>query len=227
MIVGCHLDSTASRASGYNPAVDPAPGVDDDASGIAATLSLARYLWGFRGTLPHTVRFCFFNAEEHGLVGSRAYAAMLKAADAPIRAVVCSDMIGYNSDAQRLFEVHAGYTNAAVRDISVPLADTIASWAGSLGALAPAQIYRGTNGGSGSDRNVFDGAINRSDHAAFHEQGYPAVVVSEDFFVNLASEPGADPNPNYHDEDDLVIDSAYAADITCAVAHAVREFAGG
>jgi hypothetical protein len=123
--------------------------------------------------------------------------------------------------------VAGGYTNTAVRDISVPLADTIASWAGTLGALAPAQIYRGTNGGSGSDRNVFDGAINRSDHAAFHEQGYPAVVVSEDFFVNLASEPGADPNPNYHDEDDLVIDSAYAADITCAVAHAVRESAGG
>ena len=124
--------------------------MDDDASGIAATLSLARYLWGFRGTLPHTVRFCFFNAEEQGLVGSRAYAAMLKAADAPIRAVVCSDMIGYNSDAQRLFEVHARVHDAAVRDISVPLADTIASWAGSLGALAPAQIYRGTDGGSGS-----------------------------------------------------------------------------
>ena len=227
VIVGCHLDSTASRASGYNPAVDPAPGMDDDGSGIAATLSLARYLWGFRGTLPHTVRFCFFNAEEHGLVGSRAYATMLKANGAPVRGVVCSDMIGYNSDAARLFEVHAGYTDSAVRDISQPLADTIAAWAASLGSLPAAQIYRGTNGGIGSDRNVFDGAINRSDHASFHEQGYPAVVVSEDFFVNLSSEPGADPNPNYHDEDDNVIDSAYAADITCAVAHAVRELAGG
>ena len=152
---------------------------------------------------------------------------MLKASGAPNRGVTCSDMIGYNSDSARLFEVHAGYTDSAVRDISEPLADTIAAWAASLGSLPAAQVYRGTNVGIGSDRNVFDGAINRSHHASFHEQGYPAVVVSEDCFVNLATEPGADPNPNYHDEDDNVIDSAYAADITCAVAHAVRELAGG
>jgi Peptidase family M28 len=227
VIVGCHLDSTAARTVGYNPATDPAPGTDDDATGIASTLALARYLWGFRGRLPHTVRFCFFNTEEQGLVGSKAYAAMLKAAGAPIKAVVCADMIGYNSDAERIFEVHAGFTDAAVRDLSVPIADKIASWAACLGALAPAQIYKGTSSASGADRNLYDGAINRSDHGAFHQQGYPAVVVSEDFFVNLAAEPGADPNPNYHEGDDTVIDSAYASDITCAIAFAVKELAGG
>ena len=70
-----------------------------------------------------------------------------------------------------------------------------------------------------------DGAINRSDHAAFHQQGYPAVVVTEDFFGNLASEPMADPNPNYHRNADSVVDAAYAADIICAVGHAVRALA--
>lgn len=227
VIVGCHLDSTAARAAGYDPTTDPAPGADDDATGIAATLAMARHFWSMRGKLPHTIRFCFFNAEEQGLVGSKAYAAMLKAADAPIRAVVCADMIGHNSDAERLFEVHAGYTDPAVRDASVPVADCIASWAATLGALPAAQVYKGTSSTGGPDRNTYDGAINRSDHAAFHENGYPAVVVSEDFFVNLATEPGADPNPNYHDSDDLSIDAAYAADITCAVAYAVKELAGG
>jgi hypothetical protein len=225
VIVGCHLDSTAARTTGYNPVTDPAPGADDDATGIASTLAIARYLWAFRGKLPHTVRFCFFNAEEQGLVGSKAYAAMLKAAGAPVKAVVCADMIGYNSDAQRIFEVHAGFTDPAVRDLSVPIADKIAAWGASLGALAPAQIYKGTIGSSGTDRNLYDGAINRSDHGAFHQQGYPAVVTSEDFFVNLAAEPGADPNPNYHAEEDTVIDSAYAADISCAIALAVKELA--
>jgi Zn-dependent M28 family amino/carboxypeptidase len=194
---------------------------------MAATLAAARNLWNYRGTLPHTVRFCFFNAEEQGLVGSRNYAAMLKGAGAAIKAVVCSDMIGYNKDPQRLFEIHAGYTDHAVRDLSVPIATTIATWAASLGALAPAQIYKGTIGANGADRDLYDGAIGRSDHGAFHEQGYPAVVVSEDFFVNLASEPGADANPNYHEEDDNIIDSAYASDITCALALAVKELAGG
>lgn len=227
IIVGCHLDSTAARDAGYNPLTDPAPGADDDASGIAAILAIARYLSGFRGRLAHTVRFCFFNAEESGLVGSKAYAAMLKASSAPIKAVVCMDMIGYNSDAARIFEIHGGYTDPAVRDISVPIADSIAAWASCLGALAPAQIYKGTSSASGADRTLYDGAINRSDHAAFHQQGYPAVVVSEDFFVNLATEPGADPNPNYHEGDDMVIDSAYASDITCAVAFAIKERARG
>jgi Zn-dependent M28 family amino/carboxypeptidase len=92
------------------------------------------------------------------LVGSRAYAQHLKAAGAPIRAVVCSDMIGYNSDPNRIFEIHAGSTDAAVRDASVPVANTIASWAATLGGLAPAQIYSGTSSGPGSDRTLCDGA---------------------------------------------------------------------
>ncbi|BBO72363.1 hypothetical protein DSCA_62930 [Desulfosarcina alkanivorans] len=226
VVVGCHVDSTASREPVYNPAVDSAPGADDDASGIAATLEIARYFSDFlRGKLTHTVRFCFFNAEEVGIVGSQAYAGWLKSWNAPVRAVICIDMIGYNSDAERIYEIHAGYTDPAVRDASVPIAETIANWSAAQGSLSPAQIYRGTNSGSGSDRTIYDGAINRSDHGSFHQQGYPAVVLSEDFFINLASEPAQDANPNYHKQLDTGIDNSYAADITCAIARAVQELA--
>ena len=118
--------------------------------------------------------------------------------------------------------VHAGYTDSAVRDASVPIANCIAAWAASLGQLAPAQVYKGTTPTGGADRDIYDGAINRSDHAAFQQQGYGAALACEDFFANLASEPGTDPNPNYHEQADTVIDVAYATDITCAVAQAVR-----
>ncbi len=225
VIVGCHLDSTGANDAGYDPATSPASGADDDGSGVAGTLALARWMWGMRGTLRHTVRFCFFNGEEQGLIGSKAYASTLKAYGAPVRAAVCMDMIGYNSDANRLFEVHAGYTDPAVRDASVPIASTIASWAACLGALPAAQVHQGTSPYGGPDRLLSDGAINRSDHAAFHQQGYPAVVVTEDFFGNLASEPSADPNPDYHRDADAVVDSVYAADIICAVGYAVRALA--
>ena len=151
----------------------------------------------------------------------------MKSLNAPIKAVVCMDMIGFNDEAQRIFEVHAGYTDPAVRDLSEPIASEVASWAATLGALAPAQIYRGTDPSSvGTDRDVFDGAIDRSDHASFHQQGYPAVVVSEDFFANLSTEPAADANPDYHRATDTAIDAGFAADIACAVAHAVKEMAG-
>lgn len=225
IIAGCHLDSTAGFDSGYDRTSDPAPGADDDASGLAGVLAVARRLAELKGKLRNTVRFCFFNAEESGLVGSKAYAAWMKSCNAPIKAVVCMDMVGYNSDEERTFEVHAGYYDNGVRDASVPIAEAVADWAATLGALEPAQIYKGTSTLGAPDRDVYDGAINRSDHAAFHQQGYPAVVVTEDFFANLATEPGADPNPNYHRSSDLTIDSEYAADIVCAVTYAIKGLA--
>ncbi len=221
IVVGAHMDSTAGFEPGYAASSDAAPGCDDNGSGVAAVLSLARHFRSLAGHLTHTVRFCFFNAEESGLIGSKAYAAALKAQNAPIKGVVCADMIGFNSDANRLFEVHAGYTDPAIRDLSLPLADKLANAAAEYGALPPAQIYKGTSWNGAPDRNVYDGAINRSDHAAFHQQGYGAVLASEDFFANYASEPSADPNPNYHRQSDQVIDLDYARDITCAVGRMV------
>ncbi|MDO8881379.1 MAG: M20/M25/M40 family metallo-hydrolase [Pseudotabrizicola sp.] len=225
IVVGAHMDSTAGFDPGYHAPTDAAPGCDDNGSGLAAVLSIARWFRGLQGKLTHTVRFCFFNAEESGLVGSKAYAAHLKAMRAPIRGVVCADMMGFNSDANRLFEVHAGYTDPAIRDLSDPLATQLAAAAAEYGALAPAQIYRGTSTFGGPDRNVYDGAINRSDHAAFHQQGWGAVLASEDFFANLASEPASDPNPHYHRQSDQIVDTLYARDITCAVARMVTKLA--
>lgn len=220
VIVGGHMDSTAGNDPGYSPTSDPAPGRDDNGSGLAAVLSLARHFRSLAGQLTHTLRFCFFNAEEAGLVGSKAFAAHLKAQNAPVRGVFCTDMIGYNSDGNRLFEVHAGYTDPAVRDLSDPLAARVAAAAAEYGALAPAQIYRGTGYTGSPDRNIFDGAINRSDHAAFQQQGWGAILASEDFFANLATEPTDDSNPNYHHGSDQTTDTAYARDITCAIARA-------
>ena len=227
VVVGCHLDSTAARDAGFDPASGPARGADDDASGMAAVLAIGRHLVTTAARPHHTVRLCFFNAEESGLVGSRAYAASLKATGAEIAAVVCCDMIGFNSDARRTFEVHAGFTDPAVRDLSAPLAAVVARAAARFGELAPAQVYTGTTPTGGTDPTIFDGAINRSDHASFQEQGYPAVLVSEDFFPNRPGEPDADPNPNYHSNSDAVIDAQYAADITRAVSVAVLQLAAG
>ena len=89
------------------------------------------------------------------------------------------------------------------------------------------QIYKGTIGASGADREIYDPAINRSDHGSFHQQGWPAVVVSEDFFVNLSDEPTADANPHYHLPSDTDINAQYGADISCVIARAVVELASG
>lgn len=227
VIVGCHLDSTAASSYPFDPASDPAPGADDDASGIAATLAAARYMKRFAGKLRHTVRFCFFNAEEVGIVGSQAYAAAMQACGAPIRGVVCTDMVGWDSDAHALFEIHAGHGTTAMRDASVLLANRIRDWGNATAGLHGAQVYSGLIGIEAADRTIYDPAIGRSDHASFQDQGFPAVVVSEDFFMNTASEAARDRNPHYHRITDTTVNGAYGARVACAVARAVREMAAG
>lgn len=227
VIVCCHMDSTANMEAVYDRSIDPAPGADDNGSGIAATLAIARYLSQFRGRLPNTVRFCFFNAEEEGLHGSDAYASYLKDKGAQIKAVINLDMMGYNNDEQRLFEIHAGHYTPSIRDFCLPIANLIKQWAENLGKLGSAQIYKGTKVGGPEDydRDVFDGAIRRSDHFSFQHRGYPACHISEDFFANIPIEPNKDPNPNYHTFKDKIVDNAFGSDLASVAAFAVKELA--
>lgn len=225
VIVGCHLDSTAQGSTGFNPTTSPAPGADDNASGIACTLAAARYLAGLRGTLTHTVRFCFFNAEEQGLIGSSSYANYLKSTGAPVKAVICVDMVGYDVQGSHSFEIHAGATDPVVRNASVLVAQTIAKLAAELTTLAPAQIYRGTSSAEQPNRDLYDPAIGRADHASFQNQGFTAVVVSEDYFINQAGEDAPEPNPNYHRFTDTSVNADYVADIARAITRAAEELA--
>jgi len=88
VIVGAHLDSI-NLAGG--PAAS-APGADDNGSGSAGVLEMAR-LFNDQPT-AHDLRFILFGGEEEGLFGSTRHVARLTAAErARIRAVVTMDMI--------------------------------------------------------------------------------------------------------------------------------------
>ena len=115
MLVTAHLDRTAASSPNYQEITDPAPGADDDASGIAAVVGIAERLvaLALRQKLQKTIRFVLFNAEEEGLVGSQAYARLQKSLGTPIVGVFQMDMIGYNRDPPRTWEVHAGFAGSA------------------------------------------------------------------------------------------------------------------
>ena len=222
VLVTAHLDSTAAFSDGpYNPETDPAPGADDDGSGLAAVLVIASTIAKIRRVKPlrHTVRFVLFNAEEHGLAGSKAYAHTQASQQAAIGAVFQMDMIGYRGNRMtppRPVEVHAGYAPSAdVEARSRMLADMIAQLTPRISPnLAPVQIYP-------DPERPGDPAAGRSDHASFQERGYAACAVSEDFFPGPKSHsPDPQPNPNYHKSTDTVVDYGYAADIARVVAAA-------
>jgi bacterial leucyl aminopeptidase len=215
VLVTVHMDSTAARQTGYQPALDPAPGADDDASGIAGVLTAADAIGALDATLgaPHrTVRFVLFNAEEHGLVGSRAYARDEAALGTPIIAVFQMDMIGYDVLPERTFELHAGFTpSRAVQERSLALAQMIAELIPQVSpALSAPQVYP-----TGDEP---DPAERRSDHSSFQMQGFTACLASEDLFAGPGSDaPPAERNPNYHLPTDAVINPGYAGDIARAV----------
>jgi hypothetical protein len=233
IVIGCHLDSTATRSDPYTPSQDPAPGADDDGSGLAGVLAIAKYLSQFRGKLIHTIRFCFFNAEEMGLKGSKNYAAALSATGAPIKAVICLDMIGYNmkDPKDKLFEIHAGFDIERIRDISIPIAIKAKEWAENIGQLGKSQIYKGTRPdqfAEDTDLEIFDGAIRRSDHASFQEHGYPSILLSEDLFIDPLNTYGdTDGNPEYHKNSDKpdFVDNFYGSAIACVAAHLAKDLA--
>jgi Zn-dependent M28 family amino/carboxypeptidase len=71
----------------------PAPGADDNGSGSAGLLEMARVFATHRS--EHDLRFILFGGEEEGFLGSKRYVASLPGAEKQrIRAVVNMDMIG-------------------------------------------------------------------------------------------------------------------------------------
>lgn len=96
VIVTAHLDSI-NLAGG--PA-SIAPGADDNGSGSAGVLEIARALKDHAA--PHDLRLILFGGEEQGLFGSKHYVAGIsKAEKKRIRAVVNMDMIGVSNSPTR------------------------------------------------------------------------------------------------------------------------------
>jgi bacterial leucyl aminopeptidase len=228
VLVTAHLDSTAAFSPPYDPRTDYAPGADDDASGVAGVLAIAEAIASLATLRPpeRAVRFVLFNAEEHGLVGSKAYARDQAAKAAPIVAVLQMDMIGYNVEAPRTWELHAGYwPSQEVQRRSLALAERVSRLTGQVSPeLQAPQLYV-SQGPLPADR---DPAESRSDHAAFQERGYPACVASEDFFAGPdAHAPEPEGNPHYHQKEDTFVDASYAADIARVVAASAWMLARG
>jgi carboxypeptidase Q len=109
VLIGAHYDSW-----------DPAEGANDDGSGVAAVLDVARILKALNLSPRRTIRFAFFSGEEQALLGSRAYVATHEAELDGLRAVIIMDS---GAQAPLGWQIH-GRTDlaAAVARLAAPLA---------------------------------------------------------------------------------------------------------
>ncbi len=144
LVVGAHYDS-----------VPNSPGANDNATGVALVLALARYL-GEIECRSHNVLFVLFDEEELGLIGSDAFAQFLAGQDLDVEAVHTVDQMGWDSDRDRTIEVEradAGLLEFYQR--ATPLLP-----------MAPPLVPTQTG---------------FTDHVSFREWGFEAVGLTEEF----------------------------------------------
>lgn len=85
---------TASGGFDWTSGDNPAPGANDDGSGIALTLEAARVLAGSGIDFEATLVFVAFAGEEQGLVGAHLHARKAADGKTPIDAVFNNDIVG-------------------------------------------------------------------------------------------------------------------------------------
>ncbi|HEX5831645.1 MAG TPA: M20/M25/M40 family metallo-hydrolase [Gemmatimonadaceae bacterium] len=170
-------------------------GADDNASGTAGLLAIARAL----AAAPprHSVLLVAFDAEEMGLRGARAFVADPPVPIASIAVNVNMDMVSH-SDAGELYAAGAAHSPR----LRAPLER--------VAARAPVTLRLG------HDRPVptaHDDWTDQSDQGAFHERGIPFVYF------------GVEDHPDYHRPSDEVrtITPEFFVNAVTTVLAAVRE----
>lgn len=148
----------------------PAPGANDNGSGTALTMELARVIATSGLEFDATLVFALWAGEEQGLVGARAHVQALAAAKAPVEANFNSDIVGGSRGGDGAVDTESVriYSEGPEDSMSRALARFIQR----VGPVyVPSHrlrlIARHDRFGRGSD------------HSAFNQHGYPAIVFRE------------------------------------------------
>jgi Zn-dependent M28 family amino/carboxypeptidase len=189
MVVSAHYDHLGVRDGAIYH------GADDNASGVAVVLALARHCQ--RTPWIHDVVFVAFDAEEMGLQGARAFVAAPPVAKERIALNINLDMV--SRSATKEIYVAGTYHRPALKPLLEPVA-----------ARAPIKVLFGHDQPKGQAGGVDDWTT-QSDHAAFHAAGIPFVYF------------GVEDHPDYHKPTDTAdkIDARFIAAVEQTVRDAV------
>ena len=183
-VVTGHLDSRCTDVLDFT---SDAPGADDDGSGVAVMLELAR-IFATR-QFPGTIVFAAVDGEEQGLYGSTFMAAQMKAAGDDVQGMFSNDIVGASQAFDgtkpdphtiRLF-LEGIPTAATAAQISLMQSvggenDGLSRQLGRFAQDAAPFDLTGMN-----IRIIWrrDRYLRGSDHVSFQGQGYPAARFTE------------------------------------------------
>jgi len=207
LIVGAHYDSC------FNP------GADDNASGIAGLIEMARLLKDKK--FKSTIRFVAFTNEEPPFfmteaMGSRMYAKKLKEDAEDISGAVVLEMIGYYSEAKN---------SQKYLPLLGPFYPNKGNFIAITGNIQSKRLVKElkANFKKSTDFPIvslvapsFVPKLNYSDHWSFWQEGIPGVMVTDTAFLR---------NDHYHTDLDLPDDLDYQK--MSVVVHGLAEAIAG
>jgi len=205
LVVGAHYD-----------AFNELPGADDNASGTAGLLELARLL--AREQLTMSVALVAYANEEPPFFGSEQMGSAIHAesiANRRVRGMICLEMIGYFRGEQRW--------NSWVLDLMYPKrGDFIAVTGGWDDRALVKRVKSAMCSAGGVNVLSFSGPrqmLDASDHRNYWARGWNAVMITDTAYVR---------NPNYHTRNDTAetLDYEKMAWVVDGVLNAVLECDG-
>ena len=209
LLVGAHYDTVAGT-----------PGADDNASGVAALLELARSLRQPE-TRQLTLRWVAFTLEEPpwfrtAAMGSWVHARKCRQGSERIACMISLEMVGYFRDEPQ----SQGYPLALMRWFYPDRGNFIAV----AGNFASRRFVRRLARVLASAVPVESAAlpfipgVDLSDNWSFWQEGYPALMVTDTAFFR---------NPHYHMPSDLpeALDYARMSELVSGLARAIRVLA--
>jgi Zn-dependent M28 family amino/carboxypeptidase len=209
VVIGAHYD-----------AFGPYPGADDNASGVAGVLELARIL--AKSSLPGRIELVAYCLEEPphfttAEMGSAVHARSLREAGVKVKGMISLEMIGYFSDeknsqafplpALKLLYPNEGNFIALAADMEhVPFTNRVKK---AMRAATPLGVHA-----INAPRSV--PGIDLSDHRNYWAEGYPALMVTDTAFYR---------NEAYHTPNDTPdrLDYARMGQVVSGVARAALE----
>lgn len=160
IVIGAHYDHLGQGGEGSGSRMPDTVavhhGADDNASGVASLLELAKYFAADKNKISRSIIFVAFGAEEMGIIGSRYFIDHSPVPVKSIKAMINLDMVG------RL---------KAKDEASITISGT-----GTFN-VADSLINILEKGRSFSVKRVTDG-YGPSDHAAFYTAGIPVAFIT-------------------------------------------------
>ena len=190
IIIGAHYDVCGSQ-----------PGADDNASGVAGLLELARMVDKYKPELKYRIDFAAYSLEEPpffgtDMMGSAVHARSLHKNKVKVKIMICLEMIGYFTEKKKSQEFPI-----ALMKLFYPKKGNFIGLVGKSGRsqqLKKLKKYmkEGMNIGIETlSAPSFLPGIDFSDHRNFWKYGYNAVMVTDTSFYR---------NKNYHESTDTI-----------------------